>query len=290
MKNLKHFPLPLFFFILHLLLSIPQSFSQLCLRDCGALPLRYPFGSGLGCGDQRFHQYVTCKQQKLTLTTHTGTYPITNIDYSSQVLYLSDPSMSTCDCSQPSKGFSLDWDAPFSFLDDNVFALLDCSPDSSPIYRPSSDDNYNSSAVQLCDAKGQSICSFLNSCRAISMLNLPISTCCVYAPVDLGPSYEMDLQKLKCSSYSGFYSFNGQEADPENWKYGIALKYKFNVYNNLPGYCSACERSNGVCGYDSAYNTYLCVCPNGMNSSSDCFFGASWSAAWRDPTWHKGAS
>ncbi|KAK4791453.1 hypothetical protein SAY86_031866 [Trapa natans] len=288
MKNLKHSPLPVFFFILHLLLSIPPSTSQLCLSDCGVQPLRYPFGSGPGCGDQRFQQYVTCKQQKLTLTTHTGTYPITDIDYSSQIIYLSDPSMSTCDCSQPSKGFGLDWDAPFSFLDDNVFALLDCSLDSSSIYRPNADGGYNSSAVRLCDAKGQAICSFLNSCRAISMLNLPISTCCVYAPVDLGPSYEMDLQKLKCSSYSGIYSFNGQAADPENWKYGIALKYKFNVYNNYPDSCSACERSSGVCGYDSTYNNYLCVCPNGMNTSSDCFFGALWSKSWRAPTWHKG--
>ncbi|PKI56185.1 uncharacterized protein LOC116211396 [Punica granatum] len=288
MKNFRHSPLPLLSFIFHLILSIPPISSQMCLRDCGGMPLRYPFGSGPGCGDLRFQRYVTCKDGKLTLTTHTGSYPITNIDYSSQVAYLSDPSMSTCDCSQPSKGFSLDWDAPFSFQDDNIFALLDCSLDSSPIYPPNADGNNNSSVVPLCDTKGQPICSFLNSCRAISMLNLPISTCCVYAPVDLGPSYEMDLQKLKCSSYSGFYSFNGQEADPEKWKYGIALKYKFNVYNDYPGSCSACERSNGVCGYGGAYNSYICVCPNGMNTTSDCFFGASWSGAQRGLTWHKG--
>ncbi|RXH69853.1 hypothetical protein DVH24_007109 [Malus domestica] len=58
----------------------------------------------------------------------------------------------------------------------------------------------------------------------------------------------MDLEKLQCSSYSGFYSFNERESDPNSWKYGIALKYKFSVNNEYPSSCANCERSNGVCG------------------------------------------
>lgn len=107
-------------------------------------------------------------------------------------------------------------------------------------------------------------------------MNLPISTCCVYTPVDLGPSFEMDLQKLHCSSYSGLYSFNGQESDPRKWKYGIALKYKFNVYNDYPNSCASCERTNGACGYRTeSYNTFICSCPSGFNTSTECFFGTS---------------
>ncbi|KAJ4822355.1 hypothetical protein Tsubulata_044859 [Turnera subulata] len=259
-------------------LNLPSlTSSQSCKNSCGNIPIKYPFGTGLGCGDPRFQKYVTCNQDKLTLTTHTGCYPVTSIDYNNQVIYISDPSMSTCACTQPSKGFSLDWDAPFSFHDDTVFTLLDCSTTSSPIYLASGYISENSSTTKVpqCDRTGAPICSFLYSCRAISLLNLPISTCCVYTPVDLGPSFEMDLQKLQCTSYSGFYSFNGQESNPDNWKYGIALKYKFNVYNEYPSSCSSCERSNGVCGYAGAYNTFVCNCANGLNTTSDCFFGGA---------------
>ncbi|KAK3443078.1 hypothetical protein EUGRSUZ_B03398, partial [Eucalyptus grandis] len=128
--------------------------------------------------------------------------------------------------------------------------------------------------------QGTSICSFLYSCHAISMMNQQVSTCCVYAPVDLGPAYEMDLGKLKCGSYSGFYSFDGQEVDPDQWKYGIALKYRFNVYNEYPSSCAECERSGGACGYARPLDTFVCNCPgSGLNTTSDCSFGASWSEA-----------
>lgn len=266
-------------------LTLPSSItSQICQRSCDKIPLRFPFGSDAGCGDPRFHQSVTCNQDKLTFTTHTGSYPITNIDYTKQVLYISDPSMSTCSCTQPSKGFGLNYDAPFTFQDDNIFALLDCSTSSSSNGSLYSSDN---SKVSLCDNQGAPICSFLYSCRAISYINLPISTCCVYTPVDLGPAFEMDLQKLQCSSYSGFYSFNGRESDPNSWKYGIALKYKFNVNNEYPSSCSSCERSNGVCGYYGVYNSFICNCPNGLNTTNDCYFGSSYSYGSRlIPSWH----
>ncbi|KAL8518853.1 hypothetical protein ACS0TY_009988 [Phlomoides rotata] len=249
--------------------------SQTCQKTCGTLPIKYPFGTGPGCGDPRFQPYVTCTDQKLTLSTHTGCYTITSIDYNSQVIYISDPTMSTCSCTQPSKGFGLDWNAPFSFHDNTVFALLDCSTTSSPIYR-GGDDGSNST-FPMCDSQGGSICSLLYSCEAISRLSLPISTCCVYTPVDLGPSFEMDLQKLHCTSYSALYGFNGQESNPELWKYGIALKYKFNFNNDYPSLCATCEKSNGVCGFNSnSYKSFTCNCLDGLNRTTDCFYG-TWS-------------
>ena len=276
---------------IYLILLLPTLISsQYCQRTCGNLHLKYPFGSGPGCGDPRFHPYVTCSQEKLTLTTHTGCYTITAIDYNIKVLYITDPSMSTCSCAQPSKGFGLDWNAPFSFDDNNIFALLDCSITSSPIYKP--DGFYgggNSTLAPLCDSEGASICSLLYSCRPISALNTPISTCCVYTPVDLGPSFEMDLQKLKCTSYSGFYSFNGQDSNPQSWEYGVALKYKFSFSNDYPGACADCERSNGVCGYTGDYNSFICNCPGDrLNTTGDCLYSPYWSRGLRLLPWKIG--
>ncbi|PON67455.1 Wall-associated receptor kinase [Parasponia andersonii] len=285
------------FTTLSLLLLPSMTSSQTCRRSCGKLSLKFPFGSGPGCGDPRFQQYVTCNiiddhQEQLTFTTHTGSYQVTAIDYANQVLYISDPSMSTCSCinTQPNKGFGLDWEAPFSFHDDTIFALLDCSLSSSPIYH--SDDGTNGSdyKVPLCDSQGTvPICSYLYSCRAISTISLPISTCCVYTPVDLGPAYEMDLEKLKCTSYSGFYSFNGRKSDPDSWNYGIALKYKFSVYNEYPSSCAECERSYGACGYNGLYNSFTCNCPSGINTTKYCSFGENYNLGSRLLPWKTGA-
>ncbi|KAG8366253.1 hypothetical protein BUALT_Bualt17G0057200 [Buddleja alternifolia] len=254
---------------------LPSLISQTCQKTCGNLPIKYPFGTGPGCGDQRFQPYVTCTDQRLTFSTHTGCYTITSIDYNSQVMYISDQTMSTCTCAQPSKGFGLDWDAPFSFHDDTIFALLDCSTTSSPIYRSNGGNN---STFPMCDSQGGSICSLLYSCDAVSRLSLPISTCCVYTPVNLGPSFEMNLDKLKCTSYSALYGYNGQEANPEGWKYGIAIKYKFNFNNDYPALCASCEKSNGVCGFNNGpYKSFACYCPGGLNRATDCFYGQSWS-------------
>lgn len=83
----------------------------------------------------------------------------------------------------------------------------------------------------------------------------------------------MDLQKLRCSSYSGFYNLGpAQESHPENWNYGIALKYKFNVFDEYPAVCGGCERSNGACGYNTQTSSFVCNCPGGINTTSDCFF------------------
>ncbi|MCD9640284.1 hypothetical protein HAX54_025486 [Datura stramonium] len=259
--------------------------SQTCQKSCGNIPIKYPFGTGPGCGDPRFQPYVICNNQQLSFKTHTGCYPVTSIDYNYQVMYISDPSMSTCACTQPSKGFSLDANAPFSFHDDTVFALLDCETDSSPIYKSNGGVN---STFPMCDSQGAPVCSLLYSCQAISRLNLPISTCCVYTPVDLGPSFEMDLEKLHCSSYSALYGFSGQELNPQAWKYGVALKYKFNFNNDYPDMCANCEKSNGVCGYGGPYSSFVCNCPSGFNTTNDCFLGSSWSNSYKNVPWQTG--
>ncbi|CAL0311955.1 unnamed protein product [Lupinus luteus] len=268
--------LTIFLFFLPTLIS-----AQICQRNCGKEVLKYPFGSGPGCGDPRFQPHVSCSQQRLTLTTHTGSYLVTSIDYNKQVIYISDPTMSTCSCTVPSKGFGLDWDAPFAFDDSTIFALVDCSVNSSSISKTSGyvDDGSNNSKL-LCDLSTP-ICSLLYSCSPISTINLPISTCCVYTPVNLGPSFDMDLQKLQCPSYTGFYNFDDQEVDPEKWNYGIALKYKFSVTDDYPGSCAACERSYGVCGYNGAYNSFICNCPNGINTTTDCLFASSYNNGFR---------
>ncbi|GAB2280363.1 hypothetical protein Dimus_014998 [Dionaea muscipula] len=283
--KLKYFffvaPLMLIFSSLHHLPS-PVS-SQVCQRYCGNIPLKYPFGSGPGCGDPRFHESISCTQEQLLIfTTHTGSYPVTTIDYHNQIMYISDPTMSTCFCTRPSKGFSLNWDAPFTFHDSTIFALLGCSTAaSSPIYK-SSTAKGDGTYLPWCDDQSTAVCSELQySCQPISqlLLNTPISTCCVYTPVDLGPAFEMDLQKLKCSSYTAVYSFDGQEGNPESWKYGAALKYRFNVGDDdhYPSTCAICESSNGVCGYDTTPdNSFSCNCPSGGNTTTDCFFEASW--------------
>lgn len=263
------------------MLFIPYVTAQACKKTCGSIQIKYPFGTGPGCGDPRFQSYVTCNQGQLTFSTHTGCYPVTSIDYNNQVLYVTDPSMSTCSSSQPSKGFGLDWNAPFSFHDSTVFALLDCCIPTSPIYSNKGSGGGggvgNNSTFPLCDPHGADICNILYSCSAISRINTPVSTCCVYTPVDLGPSFEMDLQKLQCASYSGLYGFNAQESNPDAWKYGVALKYKFNYNNDYPSICANCEKTNGVCAYSGPnYNSYSCNCPPGFNTTSDCFYGATW--------------
>nr|GLL34262.1 wall-associated receptor kinase-like 20 [Ipomoea trifida] len=282
MKLLNSFSAAL---ILLALLPSPTS-SQICPKTCGPMTLKYPFGTAPGCGDPRFQPYVTCtNNQQLTFATHTGCYPVTAIDYNHHSIFISDPTLSTCSCTQPSRGFSLDSNAPFAFRDDTIFALLGCSADaSSPIYKSAGGAN---SSFPMCDSQGAPVCSILYSCEAMSRLNLPVSTCCVYTPVDLGPAFEMDLQKLQCASYSAMYGFNGggeEGNNPQAWKYGIALKYKFNFNNDFPELCASCERSNGVCGYSGPYKSFSCNCPSGFNTTTDCFLG-NWSGSFRVLPW-----
>lgn len=261
-----------------LVMNLPASVSSMaCQRTCGSQVVKYPFGTGPGCGDPRFQPHVTCDGQDgvLTFSTHTGTYPVAAVDYRSQVIYISDPSISTCSCTRPSRGFGLDCDAPFSFHDDTAVALLGCS-------------GGTNTSIPMCDTLAAPICEILSSCQQpiTSKANdlHVLDSCCVYAPVDLGPAFEMDLSKLGCVGYSAMYGGGG--ATP--WKYGIALRYKFNYGNEYPDLCDACEKSNGVCGYSMPSKYFLCNCPGGFNTNSHCLLN-SWSNGFSIFPWSLGS-
>ncbi|KAL4198595.1 hypothetical protein AMTRI_Chr03g46750 [Amborella trichopoda] len=118
-------------------------------------------------------------------------------------------------------------------------------------------------------------------CPAVAGIGSPVSTCCIYSPVNLGPAFDMDLRKLNCNSYAAVYGFDAQRSDPGSWRYGVALKYRFNVENDYPEMCRSCERSNGACAFGvGTYHSFACSCPNGVNTSTDCFF----------PGWSTGAT
>ena len=97
----------------------------------------------------------------------------------------------------------------------------------------------------------------------------------------------MNLKSMNCNSYTGVYSFNGDETNPALWKYGIVLKYKFSVDDAYPSSCASCEQSGGVCGFTiikdssslplSSYR-FSCNCNGAMNTTTNCYF-PSWSHA-----------
>ncbi|KAJ0966258.1 hypothetical protein J5N97_027396 [Dioscorea zingiberensis] len=107
------------------------------------------------------------------------------------------------------------------------------------------------------------------------------SSCCTYTPVSLGPAFQMNLKEMKCNGYAGVYSFSGDESNPQGWKYGIALKYRFSADDAYPIACDACEKSGGVCGFNVAdSHQFACNCHSGMNTTTDCYFPSGpWSHA-----------
>ncbi|KAL4186557.1 hypothetical protein AMTRI_Chr09g14670 [Amborella trichopoda] len=247
--------------------STPTSWP--CQDHCGSLPVRYPLGTGPGCGDPRFAASVSCKNNQFLFTTHTGSYPILSIDYAQSRMLVSDPRMSTCMAMQSSSGFALDWAAPFQ-LDGSVFALLACNDPSRLVHDGSS----------LCDMASSHICSSLGGCAAMSTLGVQpfspeaASTCCVYAPINLGPAHEVNLTLLGCKGYAAVAGFGDTPTDPARWSYGVALHYSYGLGNGyLPAVCDACQRSGGACGYagTSLRVSFVCVCKTGVNTTSDCY-------------------
>ncbi|MQM18259.1 hypothetical protein Taro_051247 [Colocasia esculenta] len=264
-------PIPLL--SLFFLLLLPLSSLSSCSSSCGSLPVRYPFGTGYGCGSPLFHPSVTCtgegdEESRLVLTTHTGIYPITSISYSTSTLTISPPAMSNCSTMFPSTpNFGLDWSGPFQ-LGPSLFVLLDCpAPTSSLTYKGKS---------PICDATETHLCASLYSCPGVLSLDIPIfapaDTCCVYSPASLGPKGELDLQGLRCAAYTSVMSYGDVATDPLRWRYGVVLKFGqtgFQQYGKAE-VCAACERSGGVCGYAPPKNYFVCVCGSGVNTSVDC--------------------
>lgn len=260
------------FFIFLLLSLSPQqrtlAADQSCRPTCGSLQLKYPFGSGYGCGSPRFHPYVTCEpnSNQLTLTTHTGTYPITSISYAASTLTITPPYMSTCNSMQHSPNLGLDWASPFQ-LGPSTFLLLSCTP-------PTSSLAVNGSPV--CDSSSSHLCDSIYTCPSVTGLRLPLfppsNTCCVYSPANFNGKGELDLQLLKCEGYTSIVSLQDYPTDPNRWQYGISLKYAKGAFDSydIDNKCNACEESGGVCGYAPPGNSFICVCNIGYNTTTQC--------------------
>ncbi|KAK4753547.1 hypothetical protein SAY87_001651 [Trapa incisa] len=245
---------------------------------CGSMPVKFPFGTGFGCGHPDFSRYIRCSSSSssssdtLQFSSGNGVYGVSSIDYSTGTLVLDDPLMSTCSSMQNSGGFSLDRTSPFTLTDGNLFVLLGCSR-TSPVFDPDED---------LCDTGSPTrVCEGLYSCGAVSGIGLrkngPTSTCCVYeSPTRFGSGgYSLDIQKLQCSSYSTVYGFGDDRGDPMKWKFGISLKYNDSYHTDS---CKDCESSGGLCGFSGLGESFACICPNGVNSTSNCYGrGYAWS-------------
>ncbi|KAI3412751.1 uncharacterized protein J3R85_016960 [Psidium guajava] len=267
---MEHALLP--FVILTLLLDLrpAESLDPACRNTCGSLAVKYPFGTGYGCGSPRFHPYVTCvhgqDRDELVLATHTGTYPVTSISYTTSTLIISPPCMSTCTSMKPSPNLGLDWSGPFE-LGSSTFVLLDCNPPTTSLTVKGS---------PICDPSSSNLCALMYACPAVLTLGLPpfspTNTCCVYSPANFDSKGELNLQALGCSGYAPVASLGDNPTDPTRWEYGVELKYTQGAFdrNHMDTKCPTCENTGGVCGYGSPSLAFVCVCGAGYNTSTDC--------------------
>ncbi|KAI3462080.1 hypothetical protein Pfo_018743 [Paulownia fortunei] len=226
------------------------AFEPPCRTRCGSLEVKFPLGTGHGCGSPRFHPYVACSPDgsQLRLTTHTGTYPITSISYADSLITIAPPCI------------------PFQ-LGPSTFILLACS---------SSTYSITINGNPICDPSSIYLCASIYTCPGVVSLGLPLfpptNSCCVYSPANLDPKDELDLEELKCAGYSSVVALGDVPADPAQWQYGVALKYTLgglDSYNIAPS-CHGCELSGGACGYAPPRNSFVCVCDNG-NTTTDCY-------------------
>ncbi|KAI6699548.1 hypothetical protein NL676_013872 [Syzygium grande] len=275
------------FLILTLLLNLrpAESPDPACQNTCGSLTVKYPFGTGHGCGSPRFHPYVTCvhvqDHDELVLATHTGSYLVTSISYTTSTLIISPPYMSTCTSMKPSPNLGLDWSGPFE-LGSSTFVLLHCNPPATSLTIKGS---------PICDPSSSNLCASMYACPAVLTLGLPLfsptNTCCVYSPANFDSKGELDLQALKCSGYAPVVSLGDYPTDPTQWEYGVELKYTQGAFesNHMDTKCPTCENSGGVCGYDDSPSlAFVCVCGGGYNTTTDCYTynqleGIFWSSA-----------
>lgn len=235
-----------------------------CHDTCGTISVKFPFGTGPGCGHPDFARYIKCSSETLEFSTDTGIYSISSIDYPSKTIIITDPFMSTCSSMQNSGSFSLGRASLFKITKDNIFVLLGCSS-TSPVFDPYED---------MCDTgSGSRVCRGLYSCKGITGIglqqNAPASTCCAYeSATDLGSADALDLPKLQCSSYTSIYGFGGSEGDPMKWKFGISLQYNDSYSTDA---CKDCENSGGLCGFNGLGESFACICRNGLNTTTNCF-------------------
>ncbi|KAL1328060.1 hypothetical protein HN51_038012 [Arachis hypogaea] len=237
-----------------------------CRDTCGSTQLKYPFGTGPGCGSPLFTPYISCTSNgtsdQLTLKTHTASYPITSISYATSTLTLTPPTMSTCTSMHTSPtNFGLDWATPFQ-ITSTTFILLSCQP---PI-----------KATPICDPSLDYLCASIYTCPSVVSLGMPLfppaNTCCVYSPANLDAKGELDLQAMKCGGYASVVSLGDTPTDPTHWVYGVNLKFSYGALqsNYVTSKCNTCEYSGGICGYATPGDAFLCVCKGGYNTSLDC--------------------
>ncbi|KAJ7945417.1 Wall-associated receptor kinase-like [Quillaja saponaria] len=269
-------PAYLFISFIILIFSSQRTLTQdpACRNTCNSLQIKYPFGTGPGCGSPLFHPYITCTSSgggggdQLILKTHTGSYPITSISYTTSTLTINPPYMSTCTSMQNSPNLGLDWASPFQ-IGPSTFILLDCQPPTSSMTTTKN--------TPLCDPSYSFLCASIYTCPDVVSLGLPLfpptNTCCVYSPANLNEKGELDLRALKCGAYTSAASLGEYPIDPVKWVYGVVLKYTYGTLDNnvVDSKCKGCEISGGVCGYNPSGNSFICVCGNGLNSSLDCF-------------------
>ncbi|XP_019054535.1 PREDICTED: wall-associated receptor kinase-like 15 [Nelumbo nucifera] len=241
-----------------------------CQNKCGSLPVNYPLGTGYGCGSPRFYPHISCSPggDQLLFTTHTGSYPITSISYATSTIIITPPRMSTCSSMHSSPNLGLDWPSPFQ-LGPSVFILLSCPPPTSSL---------TVKGIPICDSTNAHLCASMHTCPALLSLGLslfsPTNTCCVYSPANLDTKGDLDLHALKCATYASVVSLGDFPTDPSRWEYGVALTYSNQVAfdnNNYVTSCEACQNTDGVCGYAPPRNNFVCVCKNGVNTTTDCY-------------------
>ncbi|GLU20492.1 hypothetical protein SLE2022_366880 [Rubroshorea leprosula] len=228
------------FTLLEVLLSTSVAGDPACRKTCGSLLVKYPFGTGCGCGSPRFYPYVTCNSDQLLLTTHTGSYPVTSISYATSTLTITPPYMSTCNSMQQSPDLGLDWASPFQ-LGPSIIILLSCTPPTSSLIVKGS---------PVCDPSSSNLCASIYTCPSVVSLGLPLfpptNSCCVYSPANFNAQGELDLRQLKCAGYTSIASLQDYPTDPSKWH-------------------------GGVCGYAPPGNSFICACNGGFNSTTDCY-------------------
>ncbi|CAJ2677085.1 wall-associated receptor kinase 20-like protein [Trifolium pratense] len=249
-------------FMILLLASTPTASTTVCHDTCGSIQIKYPFGTGPGCGSPLFNPYITCISNgtldQLILKTHTSSYPITSISYTTSTLILTPPCMSTCTTMQTSPNFGLDLTSPFQ-ISSSTFILLSCQRKSSTI----------------CDTSFDYLCASIYSCPEVVSLGLPLfpptNTCCVYTPGNLDGEGELNVKGYDCGGYTSVVSLGDNPTDPTHWVYGVALKYTHGAFDNfVTTKCTSCESSGGICGFAPPGNGFVCVCKGGYNTSLDC--------------------
>ncbi|XP_057516281.1 uncharacterized protein LOC130797629 [Amaranthus tricolor] len=263
-----------------LLIQVGSGFNHIntCRSYCGNISIDYPFGLKYGCGHPGYRDLLYCINDVLMFHVASGSYRVSDIDYTYQTLTLHDPNLSTCKSivlGSRGNGFVVEpWRAPYlNPAPDNAFMLIGCSS-KSPLFQ-----GLPSSKHLPCRNISGLGCEDYYKCPAWGSIG-PTEfglvygsgppECCAVSFDQLGPSQGVNLTKLDCQGYSSAYSLAPLKIDgPHEWLYGIRVKYSVQGHD---AFCNTCEATRGTCGYKGDNDdeiTELCFCGN-WNSTSNC--------------------